>query len=97
MITNHFNFNKIFLYTDSLYSIKSLTVWIKKWENNNWKTINNKPIKNLDLIKPIYDIIKKYNDKIIFKHVKSHTNALDFKSLGNAKADELACNYDKKY
>ena len=34
-------YNKIVFYSDSMYSIKSLTEWIKNWEKNGWKTANN--------------------------------------------------------
>ena len=83
-------FDKIVVYTDSLYSIKSLTIWIKKWEKQNWKNSNNQPVKNLDIIIPINNFLNKYKDKIVFKHVKSHTTGVDFKSTGNRIADELA-------
>lgn len=90
IITEKLDFDKITIYTDSMYSIKSLTVWIKTWEKNDWKTSNKKPVQNLDIIKPIHLILTKYNNKINFIHVRSHTNKNDFNSLGNAKADELA-------
>lgn len=90
LITDKLEFNKIIIITDSRYSIKSLTEWIKNWEKNEWKTANKKPVKNLDLIKPIYSILKKYDNRIKFNHVRSHTGKKDFNSLGNAMADELA-------
>lgn len=90
LIVEKVEFDKIIVYTDSLYSIKCLTEWIKKWEKQEWKTSTNKPVKNLDIILPIHKIIAKYNKKIVFKHVKSHTGKQDFKSKGNDKADKLA-------
>lgn len=89
-ITDKLEFNKIMVVTDSLYSIKSLTEWIKQWEKNDWKTANKKPVQNLDLIKPIYSILKKYGSRIKFNHVRSHTGKKDFNSIGNAFADDLA-------
>lgn len=89
-ITKHLKFNNIIIYTDSIYSINSLTKWIDSWIKNKWRGSTNKPIKNLDLIKPIYKILKKYPDKIKFYHVRSHTGKLDFISIGNMKADKLA-------
>lgn len=83
--------NKITLYSDSLYSIKCVTEWIKKWKNNNWKTTGNKPVKNLDIIQKIDKIIEAHPNKIIFKHVRSHTKKQDFESICNSKADQLAC------
>lgn len=84
--------NNITLYTDSLYSINCLTIWIKKWMTNNWKTYSGKPVKNSDIILMISLYLNdiKYKDKIHFIHVKSHTNNTDFKSIGNINADKLA-------
>jgi len=89
-ITELLDFSFINIYTDSEYSIKSLTQWIFKWEKNGWKTAAKKPVKNLDLIKPIYQIIKKYKGRINFIHVRSHTGKKDYLSVGNSEADELA-------
>lgn len=90
-ITKGCKFDKLFIYTDSLYSIKCSTIWIKKWETNDWKGTNKKPIKNLDIIKPINDILKKYDNKIVFTHVKAHTNGDKIEDIFNSRADKLAC------
>jgi len=79
---------QIIIYTDSEYSIKSLTIWIKKWIVNNWKTANNKQVLNVDLIMKIYNLME--NRNIIFKHVRSHTNKKDWESLCNEEVDKLA-------
>ena len=91
LITNNATFNKLTIYSDSLYSIKSLTEWIKKWEINNWKTANRKPVLNLDIIRPIYSILNEYENKIVFKHVKSHTGDTTYEAKGNDMVDKLAC------
>lgn len=83
-------FDNITVYTDSLYSIKSLTLWIKKWENNNWKGTNGKTVKNLDLIRRIYQILKDNDGKIKFIHVRSHTGKNTFEAICNDIADRLA-------
>jgi len=79
------------IYSDSNYSINSITKWIYQWKRNNWKT-NNGKIKNLELIKDIYfkyiELSKKY--VIRFYYVKAHTNNDDINSLGNKEADKLA-------
>ena len=79
---------KIIIYSDSQYSIKSLTIWIKKWKNNNWKSTTGKNVKNTDIIRAIDDCLGKKN--VIFKHVRSHTEKTDFNSKGNEYADILA-------
>jgi len=91
-VLRNYNFDKLTIYTDSMYSKNSLTVWINTWKNNNWKTSTNKPVKNKDLIVKIdkYLSMKKYNHKIFIEHVRSHTNKTDYKSKGNERADMLA-------
>jgi ribonuclease HI len=82
------NTSTVTIYSDSLYSIKSITIWIKNWEKNGWKTANGKPVQNLDIIKPIYEIVN--TKTVTFKHVLAHTKATTFEAIGNDKADNLA-------
>lgn len=92
----HINFDYINIYTDSEYSIKSLTVWIEKWKQNNWKTSDRGIVANQDLIKKIDKYIQTNKGKIFFHHVKSHTGESDFYSRGNEKADRLATDGARK-
>lgn len=80
------------IYTDSEYSIKSLTVWIKDWKIKNWKSSTGKDVMNQDLIKKIDSIILKNNGKIEFQHVRAHTGKKDFESTNNDIVDKLAKN-----
>lgn len=89
-ITNKLEFNTITIYTDSEYSIKSLTEWITNWKANGWMNSTKKPVKNKDIIEPLDQLIDKYPGRIKFKHVRSHTGKKDFESIGNDKADKLA-------
>lgn len=89
-VTKYLTFNKLEIYSDSEYSIKSLTVWIKSWKKNNWKTANKKEVSNQDIIKKIDKKLTKYGEKITFTHVRSHTGKTDKHSLGNEQADKLA-------
>ena len=91
-VTNNIKFNKIIIYSDSIYSIKSLTEWIKIWERNNWKNSKKKQVKNLDIISSIKIILDQHCDKIFFKHVKAHTGKKDYESICNEIADKLAQN-----
>jgi ribonuclease HI len=84
------DYSNVIVHTDSKYSIDSLTIWIHNWIKNDWMTANKKPVKNKELIRPIYRIFKKYKNRIIFKHVKAHTTKKDFDSVGNRMADKLA-------
>lgn len=40
---------KITVYTDSQYVKNGITVWIKSWRRNSWRTSQGKPVKNQDL------------------------------------------------
>ena len=91
-ITKHLQFDTIKVYSDSEYSIKSVTIWIKSWKKNNWKTANNKSVMNQDIIQKIDKILQKpeHIGKISFTHVRAHTGKTDIHSVGNDKADKLA-------
>jgi ribonuclease HI len=80
------------IYTDSEYSIKSLTIWIKNWKKNNWVASTGKPVMNQDIIKKIDKLIEEHNGKIKFQHVKSHTGKTDYESIHNDIVDKLAKN-----
>jgi ribonuclease HI len=59
------------IYTDSMLVINSLSTWCVKWEKNNWKKSDGKPVLNLDIIQPILKYMSKRN--VTFVHVKAHT------------------------
>lgn len=92
--TKHVNGEtNIIIYTDSEYSIKSLTVWIINWKKNNWKATTGKDVLNQDLIIKLDTIIEKFKAKygsIKFIHVRSHTGKRDFNSINNDLVDVLA-------
>lgn len=89
-ITKNLEFDTISLYSDSEYSINSVTKWIKAWKKNDWKTSDKRPVMNQDIIKQIDKILQKYPDRIKFTHVRAHTGKSDEHSVGNDKADKLA-------
>lgn len=80
----------IHIYTDSEYSIKSLTIWIKTWIKNGWINSKNKPVENQDIIKKINELIESHKGKIKFTFVRSHTGKKDFESINNDIVDKLA-------
>ena len=83
----------IIIYTDSEYSIKSLTRWIINWKKNNWKATTGKDVLNQDLIVKLDKLIEKFKAKygsIKFVHVRSHTGKRDFESINNDLVDVLA-------
>ena len=73
----------ITILTDSTYVKNGMTEWIKKWEKNDWKNSNKKPVKNKDLWIKLNNLCKK--NAIIWKWVKGHSN-----NKYNNLADKLA-------
>jgi ribonuclease HI len=49
---------QINIYTDSTYVKEGITIWIYNWEKNNWKTSDNKNVKNVDLWKKLKELVK---------------------------------------
>jgi ribonuclease HI len=78
--------NKLSLYSDSEYAVKTITVWYFNWIKNG------KDYKNNDIIDEIMRIIKKCKFEIVIKHINSHTGLKNTHSSNNDKADELAKN-----
>ena len=71
------------IYTDSKYLKNGITIWIKKWKLNGWKTSNKKNVKNSDLWKLLEEKIQ--NHEIHWMWVKGHNE-----NIFNEKADMLA-------
>jgi ribonuclease HI len=90
---------KIFIYSDSEYTVNTVQTWMDTWKRNDWKKRNGSPVENLDLIKAIYSIKHYYIDRIQVKliHVKAHRsppsniNSEEYMHwYGNYMADKLA-------
>jgi len=71
------------IFTDSTYVKDGITVWVKNWENNNWKTSDKKNVKNVDLWKKLRDLDCLNN--VEWNWVKGHSN-----DPMNELADQLA-------
>jgi ribonuclease HI len=56
--------------SDSLYAIKCINGWSKKWIENGWVTSKKEPVKNRELIQEILVFTGQLN--ITFRHVFSH-------------------------
>mgnify|MGYP003479376133 FL=1 len=76
--------NFIEYYTDSALLYNTLTQWIEGWKNNGWKRKTGE-IKNLDLVKQLYE----YSNKN-FNHVRGHNGDKDENSKWNEYVDKLA-------
>ncbi|WP_044194142.1 ribonuclease HI [Ehrlichia japonica] len=71
------------LYTDSVYVKDGITLWIKKWKINGWKTASKMPVKNLELWLELDNLANFH--KVTWYWVKAHAG-----NLYNQKADMLA-------
>ena len=87
--------SKILIYSDSEYTINAITLWAKSWKKKGWVKSDKKPIKNLELIKELFELYN--NQNIEFIHVRSHQkepenkkNSEYHKWYGNKMADILA-------
>ena len=78
---------KICIFTDSQYSMYIFNGTGERYEKNNWKN-NGSDVPNIDLIKKILHLKRKYN--IVLLKVRAHTTKEDEHSKGNRIADTLA-------
>ena len=61
------------LYSDSAYVVNAFNEnWIENWISKNWKTSNNKEVKNVDLWKDLLKLVKMHN--ISWHKVKGHSD-----------------------
>ena len=81
--------SEISIFTDSTYVRDGITIWIKRWEKNGWKTSSKKPVKNKELWKKLKNLSSKHSIKWIW--VKSHAQ-----DKYNNLVDELAQGAIKK-
>jgi ribonuclease HI len=67
---------KITIISDSDYSINCLTLWHKSWKRNDWKNKKNEPVKNMEIIKLILELMNDLNSnyeyEVLFIHQNSH-------------------------
>ena len=63
---------EINLFTDSNYLKNGITMWIKNWEKNDWKTSDKKIVKNIDLWKNLRKLTE--SKKIGWYWIKGHSN-----------------------
>ena len=102
LIKDKKNKYKIELYTDSKYCLQIFEKHYNKFNKlcqpwiNKWRMTNFKNIKNVDIIKKIDLLLKKFNN-LKFIHVRSHQvkpnniNSQEYKIwYGNEQADKLA-------
>ncbi len=71
------------LYTDSQYVRGGITLWMKQWKRNEWRTADRKPVKNADLWRRL-DAARERHE-VSWHWVRGHAG-----TDGNERADQLA-------
>ena len=75
---------KIDIYSDSAYVVNAfLQDWVSDWQKKNWRTANNKPVKNVELWQQLINLTKQHSIK--WHKVKGHST-----DVYNNRCDELA-------
>lgn len=80
-----FTDSEIHIYTDSTYLKQGITTWIIQWRQNNWRTADNKPVKNIDLWQRLYDVVGLFGERVHWFWVRGHSG-----HDGNEQANSLA-------
>lgn len=79
------------IFSDSAYVVNAfLEGWVSNWVNNNWKTANNKPVKNHELWNELIALCNKHD--VSWHKVKGHSD-----NEKNNRCDFLATNEISKY
>ena len=73
----------VLLTVDSRYVKSGITQWITKWKNDNWETVNRKPIKDKDLWLQLEEALQLH--EVSFSWTRAHAGHSE-----NERADELA-------
>ncbi len=73
----------VILSTDSKYVMDGITKWVHGWQRKNWRTADNKPVKNVELWQAL--IAAAAPHQIEWKWVKGHSGHPE-----NDRADALA-------
>jgi len=79
------------IYTDSSYCYNMLKFWIYKWAQRDWHNEKGEEVKNIDLVKQAFELIRTMPNVDIEK-VKGHDG-----DIRNELADAIATYNEKKY
>lgn len=76
--------NKLTIYSDSEYSVKTYNEWLPKWLKTK------KEYMNADIIDETMEHMKNASFKIVLTYIRAHTGKNDPYSLANEIVDDLA-------
>jgi ribonuclease HI len=79
------NLKSVTLFTDSAYVLNGITTWIFKWQKNNWKTADKKPVLNQDLWQELFFLNQDLKNNISWQKIKGHSG-----HIHNDRADLIA-------
>jgi ribonuclease HI len=74
-----------FIFSDSNYSVKAVTLWAAGWARNGWKTREKKDVKNQEIIAKCLSLYTELKDKVTIEHCPGHAGI-----EGNEIADRMA-------
>ena len=57
--TAHRPHDRVTIFLDSQYALQCTTVWCRGWARNGWKTKDRSDVKNVDLIKPVVELLRR--------------------------------------
>uniref|UniRef100_M4BMW9 ribonuclease H n=1 Tax=Hyaloperonospora arabidopsidis (strain Emoy2) TaxID=559515 RepID=M4BMW9_HYAAE len=80
----------LYIFSDSMLLIRSMTEWVDTWQKNEWRKSDGKPVQNRDLLEQL--VAERRNRCICWTHVKAHTGKKDWASKWNDVADNAARN-----
>lgn len=81
---------QIYYYSDSQYTQNTVTTWMYGWANRGWTTAEGSPVKNIDLVKELYELYPKLN-VIHYTWLRGHAG-----HKWNEVCDDLATQEQKK-
>jgi ribonuclease HI len=73
------------VYSDSVYVLRGASQWLYGWKKKGWKTSDGSPVVNRDLWEKLDGILKTWNGKIEWNHLKGHSGI-----PANERCDVLA-------
>lgn len=80
------------IYCDSAYCVNICNDWIYTWAGNNWKNSKKEEVKNIELIKELYDLLIKDFPNYTIEKCHGHIG-----NIGNELADAAATNNQAKF
>lgn len=88
----YFPDEEVIIYSDSSYCVRSITEWMSHWAKNNWINSQKEEVKNIELMRILYNYFKQDFYHCQIKWLKSHNG-----DIGNEIADALAQHDDNKF